>query len=267
MRPFVFSLLLAIVAPALLWAEIPLGITGAEFSIGFVKQDSGAAAGSLGPIKNPGDDLDISLGFAAVNVALTQYHGVQGDAVLEETPDGAIGRLGAHLFMTPNSAQKYGIFGMLADVDGEAVTYGAAGVEGILALGTRTSIELRCGIGAASAAGLDFIFVGARVSHQILGGSTLIYAGYDLTEFDEIGFSAWAHDMVLGARVNLAGRGLSGFAEVSRSRLTGVDAAPDETVVRAGLTLSFGRIGGTSPLTGQFHTADPVSQLVRRGFF
>ena len=66
MRPFVFSLLLAIVAPALLWAEIPLGITGAEFSIGFVKQDSGAAAGSLGPIKNPGDDLDISLGFAAV---------------------------------------------------------------------------------------------------------------------------------------------------------------------------------------------------------
>ncbi len=88
--------------------------------------------------------------------------------------------------MTPNSAQKYGIFGMLADVDGEAVTYAAVGVEGILALGTRTSIELRGGIGAASAAGLDFIFVGARLLHQTLGGSTLIYAGYDLTEFDEL---------------------------------------------------------------------------------
>jgi hypothetical protein len=73
--------------------------------------------------------------------------------------------------------------------------------------------------------------------------------------------------MVLGARFNLWGRGLSGFAEVAQSRLTGANAAPDETIWRAGISLAFGRIGGTNPLTRPFHTADPVAQLVRRGFF
>jgi hypothetical protein len=155
MRNLIIAVLITCLVPIGASAETPLGITGAEFSIGFVRQDDGGAAASLGPVKNAGGDLDVSLGFAAVNVALTGVHGLQGDAVLEATPDGAIGRLGAHLFMTPNASHKIGLFAMLADVDGAAVTYGAAGGEGILALGRNTSIEVRGGVGMATAKGLD----------------------------------------------------------------------------------------------------------------
>jgi hypothetical protein len=246
-------------------ADTPLGITGAEFRLGFAGPDRGAAMASLGPIKNSGDDLDVALGFAAVNVALTPYHGAQGDAVFAQTPDGAIGRLGGHLFMTPTEGHKYGLFVSLADVDGEAVTYGTFGAEGILALSPQTSVELRGGIGAASVDGLDYLFAGARIVHAF--DEVTVYAGYDLAEFDELSFSAIGHDMVAGVEINAVGSGLKIFTEIARARLTGTDAAPDETNFRAGITIRFGRIGGATPLTRPFHTGDPVAQLVRRGFF
>ena len=112
MRPFVCSILgLMFSFPAI--AESPLGITGAEFRLGAVAQDTGAAQASLGGIQSF-DAIDPVLGFAAVNVAVTDAHGFQGDVLLEDGPGGAIGRLGAHVFMTPQSGQKYGLFAILS---------------------------------------------------------------------------------------------------------------------------------------------------------
>lgn len=247
-------------------AEMPLGIQGAEFRLGAVQQDDGAAQGSLGPVKFPGNGPDITLGFAAVTVAITPYHGFQGDAVIEHGPDGAIGRIGGHLFMSPRDSQKFGLFGMLADVDGEDVTYAAAGVEGIIQLGPDLSLEARGGIGAANQQGLDFLFAGVRLSQDVMDGAATIYAGYDIAEFDEPAFSALGHEFSVGADVQLSNN-TGAFVEVVSSRLTGASAAPAETIVRAGITVRLGRIGGSQPRLRKFNTADPVAQLVRRGFF
>ena len=106
MRNGIISALFALLAVTA-FADTPLGITGSEFRIGPVAQDTGAAMGSLGSIKST-DRIHPTLGFAAVNVAITRFHGLQGDVALEDGPDGAIGRLGAHLFMTPAKGQNTG---------------------------------------------------------------------------------------------------------------------------------------------------------------
>ena len=168
--------------------------------------------------------------------------------------------------MSPRDDQKYGVFATLADVDGESVTYGTLGVESIIALTDRTSLEMRGGIGAATAMELDYIFAGARIAHENAAGTLTIHAGYDLAEFDEAGFQALGHEIYAGADFQIA-RNVSGYVEVRNSRLTGTSAAPDEFTVRAGVTIQFGKFGGSNVKTQPFHTADPIAQFVRRGYF
>ncbi len=263
MRPIFLALLISAFATPTL-ADAPLGITGTELRFGGALQDTGAAMGSLGTIT---DDSAVqpTLGFAAVNVAITKYHGLQGDVSLEGGPDGAIGRFGAHLFMTPMKGQKYGIFGVLADVDGVSVTYGSFGVEGILALTQNASLEMRGGIGGATAKGLDYIFAGARISQGALDGAMTFYADYTVAEFDEADISTIAHELTIGVDATIT-RHLGAFASVTTSHLAGTDTA-DETTIRAGLSVTFGAFGGTNAKTQSFHTTDPVATLVRRGYF
>lgn len=264
MRPKVlttlFTVLAATAANAAI-AEAPLGITAAEFRLGAVQQDTGAAQASLGDIKST-DEWHPSLGFAAVNVAITQHHGFQGDALLEDGPDGAIGRVAGHLFMTPKTGQKYGVFAMLADVDGESVTYGTGGVEGILSFGG-TSIEVRGGIGMATAKDLDWITIGTRVSREL--GAAVAYVDWNATEFEEADIDTIAHDITMGFDVKIT-KTLGAFLAVTKSTLNGTEAA-DESTLRAGVTITLGKFGGTDAHTQAFHTADPVSQLIRRGYF
>ena len=263
MRPaLITALLTALSTPT--FADAPLGITGAEFRFGAVQQDTGDAMGSLGAIKST-DEFHPTLGFAAVNVAITQHHGLQGDALLEDGPDGAVGRLGGHLFMTPAPGQKYGIFATLADVDGEAVTYGSFGVEGLFDLGRSTTIEMRGGIGGATAKGLDFIFVGGRLSQTALKGAVTFYADVNIAEFEESDIDTIATDLTVGLDAKIS-RNLGSFVAVTRSRLSGMDAA-DEITLRAGLTVTFGDWGTGDAASKPLHTADPVAQLVRRGYF
>ena len=263
MRPIILSALLSTLGlPAL--ADTPLGINAAEFRLGAVAQDTGTAMGSLGSIKDT-SAVQPTLGFAAVNVAITQHHGLQGDALFEGTPDGAIGRLGAHLFMTPRDGQKYGLFATLADLDGEALTWISLGAEGILDAGRHSTVELRGGIGAASAKGLDWIFLGGRISRDVAGGAATAYVDYNLTEFDEPGFDVLAHELSIGTDARLSRR-LGAFASVSRSRLSG-SSAPDETTLRAGITIRFGKMGRARAHEQMFTTTDPVAQLIRRGYF
>lgn len=258
MRPILTALLLAFATPA---AAQPIGITGAEFRLGAVASVTADPATALGPVPADGSP-GLTLGFAAVNVAITQHHGLQLDGLLEGSPAGAIGRLGAHLFMTPVPAQKYGLWATLSDLDGKPATWGGIGIEGILALSPARSLELRGGIGYGTD-GLDWITAGATFALQ--SGRATLQAGLILTEFDEPGLQSIASELSLGAEVSLTDR-LGTYADLTHARLDGTPAAP-ETLVRAGLTLTLGAIGGTATATRLFRANDPAAQLVRRGWY
>jgi len=238
----------------------PLGITAAEFRLGASHPDTSREQ-ALGPVATDSAP-DLFLGVAAVNVAITEAHGLQLDATLEDAPGGAVGRLGAHLFMTPQDAHKYGLFATLSDLDDTEATWGSLGIEGILALSPRASAELRGGIGYGTA-GLDWIFASAALAREI--GAGTVRAAIDVTEFDEIGLSAIATETRLGVEAPLTPR-LAAFGDVVYARLDGANVAP-ETILRGGFTLRFGTLGGVSPRTQLFATPDPVALLARRGWF
>lgn len=245
---FAFSALLATSALA-----EPLGITGGEFRLGTVNYQDGG-----GP--------NLSFGLALVDVAITENHGAQADVLYEDGPGGGIGRLGGHVYMNPTGEHKFGLFGMLADVDGRSLTYAAFGAESMFALTDQTTLELRGGIGAANARDLDFIFAGAGLAHA-LSDTTVLTAGLDLAEFDERDFRAIGYEARVGLDYQSQTNGFGAFVEVAYSGLEGRDSAPAQTDLRLGMTWRFGGTGGVSPETRLFRTPDPVAQLVRRGFF
>ena len=243
----------------------PIGITGAEFRLGFATTDDDAQ-GSLGAVRDPGQDLALTLGIAVVNVAITEHHGLQGDLNFEDTAEGALGRIGGHLFLTPNEDHKYGVFGVIADVDDEGISYALGGVEGLLALNDRSLIELRAGLGIASEEDLDLIFLGAAYIHEFRPG-LIGQAGIEIAEFDELNFSAIGTEYSVGLTYQHETSPWGAFGELVYSDLTGTDAAPGELSVRAGVRFQLGQRAGITPATRYFRTPDPVAQLLRRGLF
>ena len=133
------------------FAQSSLGITGAEFTFGQVQDESGTAQTSVA---------------ATVDMAVTDYHGFQGDLRFSDTNFGALGSLGAHIYLAPRPGQKYGLFATISDVDGRAATWGAIGAEGQFSWDEDWVVGARAGLGAGDAAGLDFIFGGVSIAHS-----------------------------------------------------------------------------------------------------
>lgn len=246
MRTLLFVLLTSFSFPAC--AQSSLGITGLELSLGLQEDEAGDRRGTA---------------LAAVDVAITEFHGFQGDVAFSDTSTGAIGTVAAHLYMTPQLDQKYGLFAALSDVDGRSMIYGSLGVEGMLSLGTNTSIEGRIGMGWADTDGLDYVFAGAAVAHDLTSAFELELT-LDAADFDEAGFSATAWDAGLTATFKPEGTPWGAYATVTQSGVTGHG---DETRLGIGLNLTLGTAGGTDPHTRLFRTPDPVGSLVRRGLW
>lgn len=198
-----------------------------------------------------------------VDVAITALHGFQGDLAYSDTGTGGIGTVATHLYMKPKPGQKYGLFAALSDVDGRSMIYGSLGAEGMLSLGERTSVEARAGMGWADADGLDYIFAGAALAHQLTSAVTL-EGSLDVADFDEAALSATAYDLGLKATYSPEGSPWGAYVSVTQSGLSGHD---DVTRVGLGLTITLGTAGGTDPHTRLFRTPDPVSPLVRRGLW
>lgn len=246
MRTLLLGLLTGFSVPA--FADTPLGISGVELSLGVVEDEAGDYRGEA---------------RGALTVAITGAHGFQGDVAFFDTGTGAIGTVAAHLYMTPRPAQKYGLFAALSDVDGRSMLYGSLGAEGILSLGQATSVEGRVGMGWADSQGLDFVFAGASLAHQLTPVFQLELA-LDLADFDEAGLSATAYDANIKATYSPEGTPWGGFVSLTQSGVTGHG---DATRLGLGLTLSLGAMGGTDPHTRPFRTPDPVASLVRRGLW
>lgn len=246
MRTLLFVFLTSLSFPA--FAQSSLGITGVELSLGAVEDEAGDLRGDA---------------RAVVDVAITEVHGFQGDLSFSDTGTGGIGTVAAHLYMTPTAGQKYGLFAALSDVDGRSMIYGSLGAEGMLSLGAHTSIEGRAGMGWADADGLDYIFAGAALAHQLTPSVTLEGA-LDVADFDEAAFSATAYDLGLKATYSPEGSPWGAYVSVTQSGLSGHD---DATRIGLGLTITLGTAGGTDPHTRLFRTPDPVGSLVRRGLW
>lgn len=246
MRTLLFVFLMSLSFPA--FAQSSLGISGIELSLGAVEDEAGDFRGDA---------------RAVVDVAVTGVHGFQGDLAYSDTATGGVGTVAAHLYMTPKPGQKYGLFAALSDVDGRSMIYGSLGAEGMLSLGARTSIEGRAGMGWADADGMDYIFAGAALAHQLTPAITL-EGSLDAADFDEAAFSATAYDLGLKATYSPVGSPWGAYVSVTQSGLSGHD---DATRVGLGLTITLGSTGGTDPHTRPFRTPDPVASLVRRGLW
>ncbi|MEO0467902.1 MAG: hypothetical protein AAF216_15290, partial [Pseudomonadota bacterium] len=246
MRTLLCVLLTSFSLPA--FASETLGITGASLEIEKVQDENG--------------DLR-NAGRAIVDVAITRFHGFQGDLAYSGTGTGDVGTVAAHLYMTPQHGQKYGLFASLSDVDGRAMLYGSLGAEGMLSLGEDTVIEARAGMGWADSNGLDYVFAGASLAHQLTPSLELEVA-VDFAEFDEVALTASAYDAGLKATYRPEGAPWSVYASATQSGLTDHGS---ETRLGLGISLSLGTLGGTDPHTRPFRTPDPVAALVRRGLW
>lgn len=232
-------------------AQSSLGVTGGEFSFGGFSQADGTTS---------------ITGEIALDVAVTEYHGLQGDLAWVETNTGALGRIGGHVYMTPRPGQKYGIFGMVGDVNDRSLTYGVVGIEAMFEVSDTFALGGYTGTGIGSEDGLDVIFAGIEATYQ-LGEDFRLDGGVQLTEYDEIGLQAVGTEVRVNLRYAPKGQPFAVTAGVVHDMLTGPDGAPGET--RAELTLSwrFGTINGTAPTSRPFRTPDPFLPLVRRGLY
>ena len=242
--PLFAALLTAGALPAA--AQTDLGVIGAELRLGT-------------------SDHTLEGGFASgtVDVAITAHHGAQFDLQYEERSTGGIGRIGTVLYMTPKAGQKYGLSLMVADKNDASSTYGQLGAVGMFEIAPDWNVEARVAAGISADNDLDWITAGGGVIWQATQ-KTQVYAHYDLTEFDETGFSALAHEATFGVKTRLGDSPASLFAETTHDWLSGHNAADGDTTIRLGVSIALGRTGNDQPT---FRVSDPMRQILRRGLF
>lgn len=231
-------------------AQSSIGMKGASFSF------AGVAL----------DNSDTSYeGDVMLDIAVTEYHGLQGDLSFYDTDSGMVGRIGGHAYLEPGEGRKYGLFGTYGDLDGASYSYIQAGIEGMWSLGERTTLEARAGMGMAEG-DLDYIFGGAAI-HYAATGNLTVSAGVDVAEFDEAAFSAIGYNTFVAVEYDMPNMPVVAFGEVRQDMLEGSSGAPAETTAVLGIKIRFGNSGGINPNTRPFRTSDPMAQLVRRGLF
>lgn len=220
---------------------------------------------TLGVTATDSDSFALASGW--LDVAITGAHGLQFGVTLENTPAGALGSLDAHLYLAPQDTAKYGFFVVASDLDGGDFTMGLLGAEGLLALGPRTTAEIRGGIGIAKRLtapdSLDFIFAGGAVTREVSPALRLGLA-VELAEYDEAALSAVGYTITAEADWRRPGSPLALTAALGVSGLEGRDGAPAESFVRLGLSYSFGAGTGTHR---PFRRPDPYAPLALRGMF
>lgn len=232
-------------------AQSSLGMTGIEASVGGISHAQGGASFVAG---------------LNLDVAVTQHHGLQGDLAWVETPGGAVGRVAGHLYMTPMAGQRYGVFAVVGDVNDRALTYGAAGIEGMFELTDRTALGGYAGAGMGSDDGLDVIFAGLEATH-VFTDSFRADAGLQITEYDEMDFQAIGTETQLNLRYAPVGQPMALTAGLSHDILFGRDGQPGQTRAQISLSWSLGGINTSEPTTRPFRTPDPILPLIRRGLY
>ncbi len=228
------------IAAAPVAAQSSLGITGLDLALG---HRSGATAETRAE--------------ARLDVALTGVHGLQLDLRLSEAGNRTLGMAAAHLYMTPQSGQKYGLFATLTDQDGHDFTFATLGAEGRVALSDRVTVEAHAGLGYALGGDLDAIFAGVAARVQATDRIAL-RAGFDLAEYDEATLSALGYTASLTAEVRVTDR-IDLVAGIEATGRTGRDDLSADPAAFVGVTIRFG--GAADPVRDMFRAPDPLRPL------
>ncbi|MEM9710105.1 MAG: hypothetical protein AAF871_15095 [Pseudomonadota bacterium] len=232
-------------------AQSSLGVTGVEIGAGGVSGRDGGTSFSA--------DLTI-------DVAVTEYHGLQGDLAWINTGSEDLGRLAGHLYMVPRPGHKYGLYAALGDVNDRSLTYGVAGIEGMFEVNDRSALGGFLGLGMGSEDGLDVIFGGLEGTYRF-SSAIRFDGGVQVTEYDEIALQAIGTELDVNMRYAPEGQPFAVTLGVGHSLLTGPDGEPGETRAKLGLSWRFGEINGAAPNTRPFRTPDPFLPLIRRGLY
>ncbi|MEM9343798.1 MAG: hypothetical protein AAGA87_12200 [Pseudomonadota bacterium] len=248
-KPAALTLALALAAPAAL-AQTDLGFTGVDLRFGLSNSAGGSGREASGRI----------------DFAVTEYHGLQFDLSLEDTPSGVVGTAGAHFYMTPAQGQKYGLFATFGDANDRSASYGTIGGEALFSLSDRTAIELRAGAGLMTSSDLDFVFAEADLHYDIAPGMTLS-GGLTVSDFHEATMNATGYEARIGLEYQPNDEPWGFYAQVARDDLSGLPGASPETTFRAGIMIELGntRRGGTE--TRLFRRTDPLRPMINRGLF
>ena len=250
MKRFITSLIAVFVAHGAS-AQSSLGFQGIDLRFGALQDETG--------------EIQV-VSSLRLDVAITDAHGLQGDVTFEDTDNGLIGGLGAHLYMTPVEHHKYGLFASLSDVDGRSMSWLSVGAEGMIASGDDLVFEGRAGIGFSDVEGLDYTFADGGFAFA-LSDNLAVETHLTVAEFEEASFQAISYDAGASLHYTTSGSPWETYASLSYSGLTGRDSHPGEFRVGFGISMSFGQIGGLSPKTRPFRIVDPVAPLVRRGLW
>lgn len=251
-RNLLSAALCGLVLPYTAMAQTSLGFTGGELALGTVSFD--------------GTEHGFVEGWA--DVAITAAHGIQIDFALQEHPQGMLGTVAAHLYMTPHEGQKYGVFATVSDLDGEGFTAATVGLEGLFALTDTTAVGVHGGIGLADrisgADGFDFVFAGGSLTHELSPSVSLAFVA-EVAEYDETDFRATGYTAMIEAEYRPNAGPIALKAGFGVSGLEGRDGRPAETVARLGLSWRFGATA--SPARGAFRRPDAYAPLALRGLF
>ena len=251
--PIALTLLLA-TAP-LAFAQ-SLGLGAGHVELGHTDMDQGP------------DQLD---GRLLMDFTISAHHGIEARAALEDTVLGTAGTVAGVAYMRPTNGLRYGLFGSLSDLDGEAASWGYVGAAGIWAVSDGISLGAHGAIGRRVTGpraggrlsepdtlmgGIDLF---ARLSEQLSATAALSVA-----EFDEWQFRATASELRAGLVYHLPRSPLGLRAEMIHDRLDGPNGAAAHTHLRLGLFVRFGAQPTASEMR-PFVLSDPIGQLTRRG--
>ncbi|MCW1949750.1 MAG: hypothetical protein KIH44_000070 [Octadecabacter sp.] len=235
-------------------AQDSLGIQGLQASLSYGTTDAGQT---------------VSAGFVKLDVDITQVHGLQLDLGLTDGGNALTGQLGAHLYMRPVQNQKYGFFAAISDMDGEAIQYLSAGVQGRIGLSDQVAADLHLGVGGTTGMGgtsadqWDYVFAGGGIIYA-LNQHTTLDARIDVAELDELTFRAVGVDSSLRVSRRLNTSNFAVFGEARHSALYGTDAQSPITSLQVGVTMDLGRSSQTL-MDRPFEMPNPFDQLVQRG--
>lgn len=243
---------------AALLLAAPASPSLAQSSLGYIGTSLTGAWGS--------GDYGVSSMDMQSDFAVTDVHGLQLDLGASDPGTNWRGTLTAHLYMAPRTQAKYGLFASVTDTNHEAQTDYAFGAETMLALGARTELEARGGVGFVHPGSNDYIF-GQLSARYGLSDQTTLSADLSALDIEEQAYAARVLRLGIGVQHQIARSPVTLWARVESERVTGDRDYPDETRVVLGLTtrLGAGLRDGQGLRNRPFSVVRPTDPLFARG--
>lgn len=231
-------------------ADSFMGFRGTEVELGFA---------TIG-------DQTMSYTNANIDVAFTDWHGIQLDLGTVSHSDHWQGQFGAHLYLNVTENAKYGFFFAYHDLDDSAAYSISGGVEGMWQLGPRTILEGRAGFGIHNPNNRDFLFAELSADYMLSDRWTL-KGGISLLDLEEPGVRAQDITVSLGARYTMKSAPLAVDFAVNHTFADDHLGSPDQTGVS--LALVWTPWKGSSVDSGvrakSFSPIKPLDGLFARG--